>query len=137
MKKKNLLELEIKNYFSKKQGIIAVYLFGSSAKGKEGHCSDIDIGILLDQEHRESIKTIINNSIVELGRILKRDIHPVILNSASEELLRQVFSYGICLLVNNPETLSRFKMVMYSRIADFSYYRNQMQSGLIKKVMKG
>lgn len=137
MKKTNQLEQKIKNYFYKKPGIIAIYLFGSYAKGKECHSSDIDMGILLDREHRRSIKTIIHHSIVELGRILNKDIHPVILNSASEELLRQVFSHGICILVNNPEILSRFKMVMYSRIADFSYYRNKMQSGLIKKVMKG
>ena len=83
------------------------------------------------------IMKMIDRYIIELGRILKKDIHPVILNSASEELLRQVFSNGECLLINNPEALYWFKTIMYSRIADFSYYRNQMQSGLIKKVMKG
>jgi hypothetical protein len=72
-----------------------------------------------------------------LGRILRKDIHPVILNSAGEELLRQIFSNGKCLLINNPKEFSRFKMVMFSRIADFAYYRTKMQSGLIKKVMKG
>ena len=137
MKDGKLFKKKIENYFKNKKDIIAVYLFGSYAKGKESHSSDIDIGILLDRNHRECDKTIIDRYIVELGRILKKDIHPVILNSASEELLRQVFSNGECLLINNPEALSLFKMVMYSRIADFSYYRNQMQSGLIKKVMKG
>ena len=137
MKDGKLFKEKIENYFKNKKDIIAVYLFGSYAKGKESHSSDIDIGILLDRNHREYDKTMIDRYIVELGRILKKDIHPVILNSASEELLRQVFSNGECLLINNPEALSWFKMVMYSRIADFSYYRNQMQSGLIKKVMKG
>ena len=140
MKEVELLKEKIKNYFKNKKGIIAVYLFGSHAKGKEYHSSDIDIGILLDrnnQEYQEHKKTVINNSIVELGRILKKDIHPVILNSAGEELLRQIFINGKCLLIKNPEELSRFKMVMFSRIADFTYYRDKMQSGLIKKVMKG
>ncbi len=140
MKDIELFKEKIKNYFKSKKGIIAVYLFGSHAKGKEYHLSDIDIGILLDRNHQkyqEDKKTIITDSIVELGRILKKDIHPVILNSAGEELLRQIFLYGKCLLINDPEELSRFKMVMFSRIADFSYYRNKMQSGLIKKIMKG
>lgn len=137
MKDIELLKEKIQNYFKSKKGVIAVYLFGSHAKGKEYQSSDIDIGILLDRNHQEYKKTLINNSIVELGRVLKKDIHPVILNSAGEELLRQIFLNGKCLLINNPEELSRFKMVMFSRIADFAYYRNKMQSGLIKKVMKG
>ncbi|MGA1840069.1 MAG: type VII toxin-antitoxin system MntA family adenylyltransferase antitoxin [bacterium] len=140
MKDIELLKEKIKNYFKSKNGIITVYLFGSNAKGKEYHSSDIDIGILLDRnffEYQEYKKTIIKKSIVELGRILRNDIHPVILNSAGEELLRQIFSNGECLLINDPEESSRFKMVMFPRITDFAYYRDKMQSGLIKKVMKG
>jgi len=34
--------------------------------------------------------------MVELSRILRKDIHPVILNSAGEELLRQIFLKGKC-----------------------------------------
>ncbi|MGA1863794.1 MAG: type VII toxin-antitoxin system MntA family adenylyltransferase antitoxin [bacterium] len=140
MKDIELLKEKIIKYFKNKKGIIAVYLFGSYAKGKECHSSDIDIGILLDRNHleyQEHKKTIIKKSIMELGRILRNDIHPVILNSAGEELLRQIFSNGKCLLINDPEELSRFKMVMFSRITDFAYYRDKMQSGLIKKVTKG
>ena len=135
-----MIKEKIKNYFKDKNGIIAVYIFGSYAKGKECRSSDIDIGILLDRnyrEYQEHKRTIVTSSIVELGRILRKDIHPIILNSAGEELLRQVFLNGKCLLINDQEELSRFKMVMLSRIADFAYYRDKMQAGLIKKVMKG
>ena len=92
MKGIELLKEKIKNYFKNKKGIIAVYLFGSQATGKEHLSSDIDIGILLDRNYQGCKETIIKNSIVELGRILKKDIHPVILNSGGEELLRQIFS---------------------------------------------
>ena len=33
--------------------------------------------------------------------------------------------------------LSKFKMIMIARIADFGHYRNMMQSGFISKVMEG
>ncbi|MFX0133935.1 MAG: hypothetical protein ACFFDN_09840, partial [Candidatus Hodarchaeota archaeon] len=65
-----------------------------------------------------------------------KDIHPVILNIASEELLRQIFLKGKSLLINNPGELARYKMIMFAKIADFAYYRNKMQSGLIRKIMR-
>ncbi len=41
------------------------------------------------------------------------------------------------LIVEPEKELAHYKMVMFSKIADFGYYRKQMQSGLIKKVMEG
>jgi predicted nucleotidyltransferase len=35
-------------YFKTKPNIVAVYLFGSYAKGKEHRSNDIDIGLLFD-----------------------------------------------------------------------------------------
>ena len=58
--------------------------------------SDIDIGILLDRNDRDFAKEKRSNYIVELSRILRKDIHLVILNSAGEELLRQIFLKGKC-----------------------------------------
>ena len=131
------IEEYIKDYFNNKREVIAVYLFGSYEAGKERPLSDIDIGILLERDELDSNREIITNCIVELGRLLRKDIHPVILNSASEELLRQIFLKGQCILINNSKKLAKFKMVKFVDIADFAYYRNQMQSGLIRKVMEG
>jgi predicted nucleotidyltransferase len=117
--------------------VTAVYIFGSYATGKEYHLSDIDIGVLLDKYNPEVAKNLITDCIVELGRILRKDIHPVILNSASEELLRQIFLKGRSVMINDSKKLAYFKMVKFVEIADFSYYRSQMQSGLIKQVLGG
>jgi len=125
----------VARYFSTRD-IIAVYLFGSYAEGRERPSSDIDIGVLLNKKDNNLEKNVQNTFIVELSRIIKKDIHLVILNSASEELMRQIFLKGTCILVNDAKRLAIFKMVMLSRIAEFAYYRNQMQKGLIKKVME-
>jgi hypothetical protein len=75
--------------------------------------------------------------MVDLADILRKEIHPIILNSAGEELMRQIFTKGDCILIKNQKKLSLFKMTMFARIADFGYYRNQMQSGLIRSIMEG
>ena len=133
----NKLEEKITAYFRNKREVITVYLFGSYAEGKNRGMSDIDIGILLDRNNRDFFNEIRNDYIVELGRLMRKDIDPVILNSASQELLRQTFSKGKCILVNDSRKLSRYKTVVFSKIAEFGYYRNQMQSGLIRKIMGG
>lgn len=127
---------EILNYFKNKKGIIAIYLFGSYAEGKKIHSNDIDIGILLDKTNQGIINERRKDCFVQLGRVSRKDIHPVILNLASEELMRQIFLKGKCLLVNDSMKLARFKMFMFSKIAEFGDYRNQMQSGFIRKVME-
>ncbi len=42
----NDLTCKLKHYFEKKQCVCAVYLFGSTVKGKRRQNSDIDLGIL-------------------------------------------------------------------------------------------
>jgi hypothetical protein len=39
--------------------------------------------------------------MVKLGRILRKDIHPVVMNSAGEVLLKQIFSKGECLVIRD------------------------------------
>ena len=116
--------------------VIAVYLFGSYAMGKEVRASDVDIGVLIDSSNRKIEVEKATQYMVDLATILRKEIHPVILNSASEELMRQIFLKGKCILVNDHKKLTLFKMTMFSRIADFSYYRDQMQSGLIRNIME-
>jgi predicted nucleotidyltransferase len=128
---------KIKSYFKEKPEVIAVYLFGSYAQGNEARLSDIDIGILLHGSNRDTDFEKRVEYLMELSKILKKDIHPVILNSANEELVRQIFLKGRCLLENDSRELSKYKMVMISRIADFAYHRHQMQSGFVRKVMEG
>ncbi len=133
----NNLPDRIIEYFRDKKEITAVYLFGSYAAGKERRFSDIDLGILMEESSAHDGLTKKIEYQVELSRILRKDIHLVLLNSAGEALLRQVFEKGRCVLINNPQELSRKKMVMFSEIADFAYYQSKMQSGLIRKVMGG
>ncbi len=134
---KNNLTLHLKNFFKDKPEVVAVYIFGSQATDKTGRSSDVDIGILLDTNERVAQIEKRNQYMVELANILRKEIHPIILNSASEELMRQIFAKGKCILIKDQKKLSLFKMTMFARIADFGYYRSQMQSGLTRSIMEG
>jgi hypothetical protein len=134
---KNNLTTRLKQYFKDKPEVVAVYLFGSQATGKKKRSSDVDVGILLNTKDRATEIEKRNQYMVDLADILRKEIHPIILNSAGEELMRQIFTKGDCILIKNQKKLSLFKMTMFARIADFGYYRNQMQSGLIRSIMEG
>lgn len=130
------MEQHIKEYFEDKKDVVAVYLFGSQATGKAGDRSDVDIGIVADGKNPEPIieKRLI--FISELSRIMRKDVHPVILNFASKQLIRQIFEKGKCILVNDKKRLARLKMFEFAELADFAYYKELTQSGFVRKVME-
>ena len=128
------MEHLIKTYFSKKPEIIAVFLFGSHAADKQRIDSDVDIGILLRHVDLKREDELRDQVIVELSRILRKDIHPIIMNTAGEDLLRQIFSKGKCVQVNDSKLLSQFMLVSISRIAEFGYYRKMIQKGFLRSV---
>ncbi|MEA2040634.1 MAG: nucleotidyltransferase domain-containing protein [Thermodesulfobacteriota bacterium] len=125
---------KIKTYFSNKDEVAAIYIFGSYALGKQRHDSDIDIGIIFDNSDPRSYQKKRDLYMLELGRILRKDIHPVILNLAGEEIHKQIFLKGKKILVRDEKYFSRYCMFMMSRIADFSYYKNRIQKGFLKNL---
>lgn len=132
-----MIEDRIKDYFHGRDDAVAVFLFGSHGAGKARSDSDVDIAILLQTMPPNVIRELIDTFMVDLSRLLKKDIHPVILNHSGEELLFQVFKKGKCIVVNDQRKLAVFRMAAFAKIFDFAYYRGLMQAGLIKSVMQG
>jgi len=132
---KDSIDKKIADYFKDKSDVVAVYLFGSYARGKERPFSDIDIGIIFKPLRRDQYSKRIDFYLPDITRILRRDVHLVVLNTAAEELLKQVFMKGKCLLVRDARLLARLKMVMFSRIAEFGFYRPMLQKGMVAKIM--
>lgn len=129
------LERKIANYFQNRKEVVAVYLFGSYAKGQERHFSDLDIGIVLHHSVLKRSFELQNQYIVDLGRLLRKDIHAVILNSAGELLLKQVFQNGHPVCINNDDQLKQFKMYKIAMIADFGYYIEMTREGFVQSLM--
>jgi predicted nucleotidyltransferase len=97
----NALIEKVKSYFLNENEVVAVYLFGSYARGRAKRTSDVDIGILLNSNNSKVFKAKQLRYLKELGRLLRKDIHPVILNTAGEMLMQQIFTRGKCIVEND------------------------------------
>jgi predicted nucleotidyltransferase len=134
--KMNDIEQTISTYFKHEKKIIAVYLFGSYVSNRQQIMSDIDIGLIVDFKALETIRRRQDQYVADLSRMFRKDIHLILLNDSNEALLAQVFKKGKCLAVSNGKKLALFKMRVFTRIADFGYYKHMMQSGFVKRLMK-
>jgi len=126
----------IAEYLSNKKEISAVYLFGSYAHGQQRPFSDIDLGILFSSSSNIEQRNHFEELIPPLSRLLRKDVDLTVMNSASERLLFQIFAKGSCILVNNPKHLAEFKMTAFSKIADFGYYRTQLENCFTRKILQ-
>jgi uncharacterized protein len=127
---------KIIDYFSSRPEVAAVYLFGSYARDRQHQTSDVDIGILFEMDARGQFYENIEKYSNDLSRLLRKDIHLVVMNNAGEFLAKQIFSKGKCILQRNKSLVSQYQMKMYSMIAEFSYYQNIIQTGFLLKVME-
>ena len=103
--------------------IMACYLFGSRANGKERVGSDVDVAFLLDNSiSANSYSELKTSYYSSLERILMLDIHPLIMNDAGEVVLGQVLGKGEVVYNDNTETLRAFRRHKMPLIAEFSFY---------------
>jgi uncharacterized protein len=132
----NQLAEKIIDYFSSRPEVIAVYLFGSYARNRQHQTSDVDIGILFSEEVSGQLSKKTVGYSKDLARIIRKDIHPVMMNHAGEFLAKQILSKGQCIHQKNKSLVSQYQMKMYSMIADFEYYQHIISPGFIRKVME-
>ncbi len=132
-----MIEKPIKSYFENDQDIVAVFLIGSYASGNARSCSDVDLAILFDCRNRAYVNRRLDKYLIELSRILKKDTHLTALDFASEVLLKHIFKYGKCIIINDAEKLAYFKMISYSKIVSFHYHLRKLQTGIVRQVMRG
>jgi len=121
-------------YFSNRKEVVAAFLFGSHARNRQRSDSDVDIAVLLTPEAVPEASALRSLYGVQLGKALRRDLHTVILNTAGEELLKQIFSKGKLLQVNDSRSYATFQISAYCRIADFARYRRMFQRGFINRL---
>lgn len=130
----DIKEIEISAYFRNQSDIAAVYLFGSYARGQQRPTSDLDLGLLFKHPDRNQAAAAVERHYLALSRLLRKTPHLVVMNFAGEMMLKQIFTKGRCLIVNQPRIHAKFKMTAYTRIADFAYYHAMFERGFIKKM---
>lgn len=130
------IETKIKQYFESIPGVIAVYTFGSLARGRLNKFSDIDIAILLTKEVKGNLYLDLRLKYMqELSSLLKREVDIIILNYAIAPFLKyQVFKYGKAVLERDQKKSRNFKARSLMEYFDFKPIKNFYESAIIKKL---
>ncbi len=116
----------LESYFSDVPCIVAAYLFGSFARSRQRPLSDVGIAVLLDDRYGRVDRTlVIRRLLQDLGRLLRKDVHILILNDASYLARIEAIFRGRCLHVRDEDALAHFKMVSVSLFADFAPFLDQ------------
>ncbi len=103
--------------------LIALYRFGSQAKGSARPESDVDLAVLA----RHPIPALRRFELAqELAAQLHRDVDLVDLRSASTVMRMQVISTGECLDAPNESARREFEMYVYSDYARLNEERREI-----------
>jgi predicted nucleotidyltransferase len=125
---------KLKNIFSDYEEIKAAYLFGSYAEGKENINSDLDIGILLDEDYDKMIKLDI---LTELSQNNFDNIDLVILNEASILLKYQVIKHNQLIYCREDFDFRSYFSKTVRFFLDFKPYLKVQREYLKERIMNG
>ena len=104
-------------------GLIALYRFGSQAKGTARRDSDVDLAVLA----RDPIPNLRRFELAqELAVRLHRDVDLIDLRNASTVMRMQVLSTGTCLETQDESVRWEFEMYAYSDYARLSERRREI-----------
>lgn len=118
-----------------KYALIAVYLFGSEAKGTSGKLSDIDIAVLFnnktDKSGRFDMRLRISS---ELSSIMNKTVEVVVLNDSPIQLSYEVIKHGNLILCNDRSAQIDFETETLSKYLDRRYYDKRHAELVLEKI---
>ena len=107
------------SFFSADQrGAIAVYVFGSEARGESRKDSDVDVGVLFDRAPEPALTGAALSLASDLEQHLSRPVDVVVLNTAPADLVHRVFRDGTIVLDRDPARRIRFEVARRNEFFD-------------------
>ena len=104
-------ESRVRGFFeSDPHGVVAVYLFGSFARGSEGPESDVDVAVLYSDAPARTFDGLPLSLEEGLERRLGRAVEVVVLNHASADLIHRVLRDGKLLIDLAPSSRIQFEV---------------------------
>jgi len=91
-------------------GAVAVYLFGSVARGDDDEASDVDVAVLFDEPPTATLTGGRLSLEGELERHLRRSVDLVVLNDASADLVHRVLRDGRIVVDRDRAARLRFEV---------------------------
>ncbi len=124
--------------FSAFPEVVAVYLFGSAARGTRGRRSDVDIAVLTrprGTSHRRS-RSLVEYVQAACDALGTDDVDVVLLHRAPIALRHEVFREGKPLLVRDPEALARFRLESSREYLDTIPLRRMFEEAFFRRVRR-
>ena len=113
------------DYLTSRDDIVFAYLFGSYAKRKQTHLSDIDIAVYMKYDNQAFDQKL--EILSDLSKKLEADdIDLVILNKAPISLLTKILPNKIILIDKDPHVRHAFESLNMRKGFDFFFFYNQI-----------
>jgi predicted nucleotidyltransferase len=105
------VESQLRRFFAAGHDeVIAVYLFGSVARGTATATSDVDVAVLLRHDPLATLDGLLLGLEGDLERELRVPVQVVVLNSAPCDLVHRVLRDGPLILDRDPSGRIRFEV---------------------------
>ncbi len=102
---------QLTRYFDAgRQGVVAVYLYGSVARGAARRDSDVDVGVLFAQAPSSTLVAQPYAMEDELSGLVGRAVQVVVLNAAPPDLVHRVLRDGILVAEHDRSARVRFEV---------------------------
>ena len=110
----------------REQGVAAVYLFGSVARGESHAGSDLDVAVLLEPApERGAYESLRLDLRVELESELGQEIDFVVLNHAPPDLVHRVLRDAVLVIEPDPSARVRFEVRARNEYWDLEPYLDE------------
>jgi uncharacterized protein len=118
--------------------ILAIYLFGSTATGKNTLASDVDIAFLISPEayRADPVLAIQPPYLIatQLGMQMKRQTDVTILNSASLEMAYEIMTTGECVYEKDLGQRLEYEIALKGMFYDFKPFLDELRDRCVAEL---
>jgi predicted nucleotidyltransferase len=105
------IETALRGFFRRDpRGALAVYLFGSLARGTSTDASDVDVGVLFGERQPATLEGLHLTLEGDLEKLIGRTVQLVVLDGAPVDLVHRVLRDGRLLLDRDPSRRIAFEV---------------------------
>ena len=123
-KLKEIVHQQISSRRLLKNHLVALYLFGSFARGTERESSDIDIAFLFEEAfYKEDPFLALQEAELfsyDISRLSGRSAEPVILNNASLNFVYTILREALCLYERDRSERIKYEVLIDDKYQDFA-----------------
>ena len=121
---------ELESFFAVHPGdAVAVYLYGSVARGTAREGSDVDVGVLLEEDPPRTLEGLKLDLEADLEALLEVPVQLVVLNRAPPDLVHRVLRDGRLVLDRDRSRRIRFEVKARNEFFDLQPILRQYRRG--------